>query len=381
MRVMLSCPYSLTLFGGVQGQVLGLARAPAGARRRRPHHRPLRRPTARAGDHHRRAEHPRAEQRLGGADRRRSRRSPGARIEAMRTFRPRRAPPPRAVLAGPEPRRAGGHDPARRRHVPFGPRRAQRLVRDASARRCRPMMRRLRGPTAVSEEAQAPGELTFGGECEIVPNGVDSPSSRDGAGDAGAHARHPVRRPARARGRASRCCSTRSPELDRDADLWVDRRRPQTAALRGRGVPRVEWLGRVSEEEKQARLRGATIACFPALDGESFGVVLLEAMAAGTAVVASDIDGYRDRVPRPTRRRSWSHRATPTRSAPGCRGCSTTRRGGRSWSPRAARGPTSSRWPHVAERFLPLYERADRRRARAGVVPEGGPMIGVAPDT
>ena len=27
MRVMLSCPYSLTLFGGVQGQVLGLARA------------------------------------------------------------------------------------------------------------------------------------------------------------------------------------------------------------------------------------------------------------------------------------------------------------------------------------------------------------------
>jgi len=68
---------------------------------------------------------------------------------------------------------------------------------------------------------------------------------------------------------------------------------PRSTALRGRTVPRVEWLGRVSEAEKQARLRGATIACFPALDGESFGIVLLEGMAAGTAVVASDIDGYR----------------------------------------------------------------------------------------
>ena len=34
--------------------------------------------------------------------------------------------------------------------------------------------------------------------------------------------------------------------------------------------------------------------CAPSLHGESFGVVLLEAMAAGTAVVASDIAGYRD---------------------------------------------------------------------------------------
>ena len=74
----------------------------------------------------------------------------------------------------------------------------------------------------------------------------------------------------------------------------VDRGEQRAGGADARGVGRVHWLGRVTEEEKQARLRGATIACFPALEGESFGVVLLEAMAAGTAVVASDIDGYRD---------------------------------------------------------------------------------------
>ena len=38
----------------------------------------------------------------------------------------------------------------------------------------------------------------------------------------------------------------------------------------------------MTEQEKARRLRGATVACFPSIEGESFGVVLLEAMAAGT---------------------------------------------------------------------------------------------------
>ena len=55
---------------------------------------------------------------------------------------------------------------------------------------------------------------------------------------------------------------------------------------------RIEWLGRISEADKLARLAGATAFCAPSLHGESFGVVLVEAMAAGTPVVASSLDGY-----------------------------------------------------------------------------------------
>jgi phosphatidylinositol alpha-mannosyltransferase len=43
-------------------------------------------------------------------------------------------------------------------------------------------------------------------------------------------------------------------------------------------------------------MRGATVFCAPSLRGESFGVVLVEAMAAGSPVVASDLAGYRNVV-------------------------------------------------------------------------------------
>src|SRR5205085_7267667 len=73
---------------------------------------------------------------------------------------------------------------------------------------------------------------------------------------------------------------------------------PETEALPARAIPRVEWLGTIGESEKAARLRAATVCCAPSLRQESFGIVLLEAMAAGAAVVASDIPGYRN-VARP----------------------------------------------------------------------------------
>lgn len=92
------------------------------------------------------------------------------------------------------------------------------------------------------------------------------------------------------------------PHLPADVRVWVAGDGPDTAALR-RSVAeddRVEWLGRIDDEERNSRLRGADAFCAPSLRGESFGVVLLEAMAAGTPVVASDLPGYAN-VARPGR--------------------------------------------------------------------------------
>ncbi len=55
-------------------------------------------------------------------------------------------------------------------------------------------------------------------------------------------------------------------------------------------------LGKVTDDEKAEQLRRADVLCAPSLGGESFGMVLTEAFAAGTPVVASDIAGYRDVV-------------------------------------------------------------------------------------
>jgi phosphatidyl-myo-inositol alpha-mannosyltransferase len=78
--------------------------------------------------------------------------------------------------------------------------------------------------------------------------------------------------------------------------LWVAGDGPLTDMLRRHhpDSPDLEWLGVLTEEEKIRRLVAADVLCAPSLGGESFGMVLLEALAARTVVVASDIGGYRD---------------------------------------------------------------------------------------
>jgi len=287
---MLSCPYSLTLFGGVQGQVLGLARAlrelGVDARIVAPCDGPPPEPGIITVGPSTRVPSNGSVAPI-AAGRAVARRT----IEALRTFQP-------DVLHLHEPLSPGpNHAALVGTTLPaVGTFHSARAGRNGWYETFRPglkpMMRRLAVSTAVSEDAKRQVTLTFGGECEILPNGVDVAAlARGPVTPAPVPAIVFVGRHERRKGLAGLLDAFAG--LEREAELWVLGDGPQGAALRERGVPGVVWRGRVSDAEKQARLRGATIACFPALDGESFGVVLLEAMAAGTALVASDIDGYR----------------------------------------------------------------------------------------
>ncbi|HTO00669.1 MAG TPA: glycosyltransferase family 4 protein, partial [Microthrixaceae bacterium] len=81
--------------------------------------------------------------------------------------------------------------------------------------------------------------------------------------------------------------------LPTDTRIWVAGTGPQTDELKARyRDDRIEWLGRIDDHERDRRMKAASVFCAPSLRGESFGVILLEAMAAGTPVVASSIPGY-----------------------------------------------------------------------------------------
>ncbi len=61
----------------------------------------------------------------------------------------------------------------------------------------------------------------------------------------------------------------------------------------GRLADRMRFLGQVDDAGKASAMRSADVYCAPNIGGESFGIVLVEAMAAGTPVVASDLHAFR----------------------------------------------------------------------------------------
>ncbi|MEO8162911.1 MAG: glycosyltransferase family 4 protein [Ilumatobacteraceae bacterium] len=82
--------------------------------------------------------------------------------------------------------------------------------------------------------------------------------------------------------------------VPRNVRLWVASDGPGIDILRKKHADddRIEWLGRITEEDKIKRLASCTVFCAPSLHSESFGIVLLEAMAAQAPLVASALDGY-----------------------------------------------------------------------------------------
>ena len=148
---------------------------------------------------------------------------------------------------------------------------------------------------AVSKDAMALVQEGVGGEYEVLFNGVEldqyhsaRPHPTDGP-TIFFCGRHEERK-------GLDVLLAALQQLPPDVRLWVASDGPDTPRLRAEYSHdrRIEWLGRIDDAEKVSRLKGADVFCAPSLRGESFGVVLIEAMAAGTCVVASSLDGYRN---------------------------------------------------------------------------------------
>ena len=172
-----------------------------------------------------------------------------------------------------------------------------RMLRPALTR----LLRRIDHKVVVSKDALALVQSSLGGEYEVLFNGVEleairavtpwarTPSESSPRQTVFFCGRHEERKGLRVLVDAVR-------GADLDVAVWIGSDGPDTAELTAvtAGDDRFQWLGRVTDGEKFARLRTADVFCAPSLRGESFGVVLIEAMAAGTAVVASSLDGYRN---------------------------------------------------------------------------------------
>jgi phosphatidylinositol alpha-mannosyltransferase len=149
---------------------------------------------------------------------------------------------------------------------------------------------------AVSEAAAWTGRRFFGGHYRVIPNGVDIPAV-------------PIVRPGADRlrivfvgqavERKGLPVLLRAFEALREhvpAELTVVGASQEEIAPMLLDDQGIRALGKVDEAEKLAALAHADVLCAPSLGGESFGMVLTEAFAAGVPVVASDIAGYRDVV-------------------------------------------------------------------------------------
>ncbi len=292
MRVALLSPYSLSVPGGVQGQVLGLARA----LRAQGHDARVIGPTdgpppepgvtsigASTGFASNGSVSPMAEEQRIASDRT---------LEALRVIEPDvlhlheplvPGPTSAALLGSEVPKVGTFHAASDQNHPAY---KALRKVAIGAARR-------LAVRVAVSPDARATAEAALEGSYLLLPNGVDVDAFTKTQAT-------PTDRPAvlfLGRYEPRKGLDTLLDAwsgLDRDAVLWVASDGPGIETLQNRRTPNVEWLGRISEAEKLARLRAATVFCCPALGQESFGIVLLEGMAAGSAVLASDIPGYRN---------------------------------------------------------------------------------------
>ncbi|MEA2493789.1 MAG: phosphatidyl-myo-inositol alpha-mannosyltransferase, partial [Thermoleophilaceae bacterium] len=247
----------------------------------------------------------------------------------------------------------------------------------------RRVMNKLSLRIAVSEAARWTGERFYGGHYRVIPNGIDlslaitEPKPQNEQLE--------LLFVGRAEERKGLPVLMRAFEALRaagvDAHLTVAGASEEEAAPMLLDTDGVTIAGRVSEDEKWRLLHQADLLCAPSLGGESFGIVLLEALASGTPVVCSDIPGYRDVV-----RDEIEGRLVPP-ADPAALGeairALAVRSSHRAELGRAARERAERfSWSHVAEEVEQAYEdavavpepvtRPQRIAVAAGIAPADG---------
>lgn len=263
-------------------------------------------------------------------------------------------------------------------------------------------MNRLHARIAVSEAAAWTARRFYGGRYRIVPNGVhllggapsgdalaDQPTGASPHdADPDNHSEHSDGRPqlrilfvGQAVERKGLPVLLRAFEALREeipATLTLVGASRQEVAhmmLDDRGV---HALGKVSEERKLAELARADVLCAPSLHGESFGMVLTEAFAAATPVLASDIPGYRD-VLRDGHDGLLVPPGDALALAEALRALALDPRLRARMALAARERAERFAWPHVAAEVLDCYEQALRVAAPATRVGRAAVRYGLAP--
>ena len=231
---------------------------------------------------------------------------------------------------------------------------------------------------AVSEAARWTAERFYGGRYRIVPNGVDLAAARpdhDQADDG-----LELLFLGRAEARKGLPVLLRAFEALRGAGV------PARLTVAGATPEEVEPLlldtegvtvaGRVTDAEKQRLLGRADVLCAPSLGGESFGMVLTEAFAAHTPVVASDIAGYRD-VVRDGIDGLLVPAADPAALGEALRGLALDPRRRAAMAAEARESAQRFAWPRVTQEVLGAYQDAVEMPSPEGRLAKAGARLGL----